>query len=489
MACTGIEYRQNELELFLREIWPEPEKTDNQKPTFPLEPLDLDDEELLKRAREAVNGGKFSRLWAGNWQADFGDKSQSEADLALCGLLAFWTRRDKERMDRLFRRSGLYRDKWDRDDYRNGTMDKAIVECREVYTPSGPKSEPGNGGPSPIEWEPGYSIEPPPQNTHENYGRKETNPLRLPPMPEVITAAALQKKQFRNPEFIVKDIIPEGTTLFTGKAKVGKSFAMADIALACSCGGRAFGKIAVPKFGVLYLCLEDQERRIQKRIGVLCLRESWPENLHLSTTWPRIDQRGIPLLQEWLEHHRDVKLVIVDTLAKIKSRKRTTQTLYDIDYQCIEAVKSLADMMDISIIIVHHLRKMAADDDPFDCISGSTGLTGAVDTAIILRRDRTGKGLLYVRGRDIEEQELALDRDSSGGWTLLGNAETVIHSEEQALILSLMDDGEPISITQICQVTGKSKQNVYNSLSRLAQKGAVKKTKVGRYFKYIKTTI
>ncbi|MGA2403557.1 MAG: hypothetical protein ABSG91_17925 [Syntrophobacteraceae bacterium] len=72
-------------------------------------------------------------------------------------------------------------------------------------------------------------------------------------------------------------------------------------------------------------------------------------------------------------------------------------------------------MMDISIIIVHHLRKMAADDDPFDCISGSTGLTGAVDTAVVLRRDRTGRGLLYVRGRDIEEKELALDRDSAGG--------------------------------------------------------------------------
>ncbi len=181
-----------------------------------------------------------------------------------------------------------------------------------------------------------------------------------------------------------------------------------------------------------------------------------------------------------------MKLIIIDTLAKIKSRKPTKQTLYDVDYQCIEAVKSLADMMDISIIIVHHLRKMAADDDPFDCISGSIGLTGAVDTAMILRRDRTGKGLLYVRGRDIEEREFALERDSSGGWTLLGSADVVTRTEEQNLILSLMDDGSPVTINHICQVTGKSRQNVFNSLSRLAQNGAVKKTEAG---KYVKTSV
>ncbi len=260
METAAIPDRQIELDLFIHELFgPDREQANGVKCTIPLEPLDLDDEEILTRAANADNGAKFSKLSAGNWKGDY--SSQSEADLAYCGTLAFWFGQDKERMDRVFRQSGLYRDKWDREDYRNGTLDKAIAECKEVYKPAKVKPEPCDGEPPLIDWEPEYSKGLPAQNFSSVLTKGKPNKLNLPPMPEVITAAALQKKQFREPEFIVDGVIPEGTSLFTGKAKVGKSFAMADIALACACGGKAFGKIAVCKFGVLYLCLEDQERR------------------------------------------------------------------------------------------------------------------------------------------------------------------------------------------------------------------------------------
>jgi primase-polymerase (primpol)-like protein len=74
-------------------------------------PGDDDDNALLRRAHDAANGGKFADLFAGRWQGRY--PSQSEADLALCQFLAFWTDRNPERMDRLFRRSGLMRAKWD----------------------------------------------------------------------------------------------------------------------------------------------------------------------------------------------------------------------------------------------------------------------------------------------------------------------------------------------------------------------------------------
>ena len=92
----------------------------------------LSDDELLARATAAANGEKFARLWAG----DVGEyDSHSEADLALCCTLGFWTQRDPERIDRLFRRSGLYRAKWDRDNYRERTITRAIAITDEVYAP------------------------------------------------------------------------------------------------------------------------------------------------------------------------------------------------------------------------------------------------------------------------------------------------------------------------------------------------------------------
>jgi len=100
---------------------------------LPVVPIDLDDRELLGRAMRAKSGGEFGDLYEGRWEGRY--PSQSEADQALCNKLAFWTGRDSERMDRLFRSSGLYRQKWGRDDYRERTLDKAIAGCGDTYTP------------------------------------------------------------------------------------------------------------------------------------------------------------------------------------------------------------------------------------------------------------------------------------------------------------------------------------------------------------------
>jgi putative DNA primase/helicase len=113
---------------------------------------DLTDAELLERAKNAENGDKFRRLWNGRTT---GYESHSEADLALCGLLAFWTGGDRTQMDDLFRRSDLYRDKWNRDDYRRQTIDEALTGQTEFYDPDpdtadGPTGAEGN---TPTEYE------------------------------------------------------------------------------------------------------------------------------------------------------------------------------------------------------------------------------------------------------------------------------------------------------------------------------------------------
>lgn len=79
------------------------------------------DTAIISRARAARNGELFDALWSGKWQTRYG--SQSEADLALCSLLAFWCDADTARVDHLFRQSGLFRPKWgQREDYRARTL-------------------------------------------------------------------------------------------------------------------------------------------------------------------------------------------------------------------------------------------------------------------------------------------------------------------------------------------------------------------------------
>lgn len=95
------------------------------------------DDDLIGKALAAKNGDLFSDLMNGNWTHRY--SSQSEADITLCNMLAFWTGRDPDAIDRIFRRSGLYRDKWDErranGTYGSITIADAVDKCEEVYTP------------------------------------------------------------------------------------------------------------------------------------------------------------------------------------------------------------------------------------------------------------------------------------------------------------------------------------------------------------------
>ena len=119
------------FEKLTSETSPKPE-SEKEKQTKP-QTVSLNDQELIEKAKNAKNGEKFTVLWEGDTT---GYDSQSEADLALCCLLAFWTGGDYDRIDKLFRQSGLYREKWHREDYREATINQAIENTVEFYNPN-----------------------------------------------------------------------------------------------------------------------------------------------------------------------------------------------------------------------------------------------------------------------------------------------------------------------------------------------------------------
>jgi putative DNA primase/helicase len=143
-----IEERGAELQAFHASVFSSdnPETKPNGKTAAQTEtysPLDLDDEQVLTKASNAANGAKFRALF---YEGDFSNypslPTQSEADLALCEMLAFWLGKDHSRIDRLFRRSALMRSKWDEKHYSDGrtygqgTIDKAISNTTETYSPN-----------------------------------------------------------------------------------------------------------------------------------------------------------------------------------------------------------------------------------------------------------------------------------------------------------------------------------------------------------------
>ena len=116
-------------------------------------------------------------------------------------------------------------------------------------------------------------------------------------------------------------------------------------------------------------------------------------------------------ITDFLTEHSATKLVIIDTLQKVRDSKGSAGKagMYGNDYDDISSIKRIADGFNIAILLVHHLRKLQDSDDPFNDVSGSTGIISAADTNFILRRKRSGNAAtLLVSGRDVEYQELTL---------------------------------------------------------------------------------
>jgi len=134
-----IEDRSAEVIRVIEQYMKKPEPAEKAPRTAPTSPLSLSDAELIEKASNAKNGATFSRLWSGDTSANNND--HSSADLALCSILAYWTQCDALRIDDLFRRSGLYREKWERDDYRTNTINKAIDSTTEVYDLGRPNND------------------------------------------------------------------------------------------------------------------------------------------------------------------------------------------------------------------------------------------------------------------------------------------------------------------------------------------------------------
>ena len=152
--------------------------------------------------------------------------------------------------------------------------------------------------------------------------------------------------------------------------------------------------------------------------------EEWPSNLTFACEMPRLANGGFKFIKDWIEKAERPRLVIIDTLAMVRSPARRDQSTYDADYAAVKELRDLAAEHGIAIIIVHHLRKADADD-PFDTISGTLGLTGCPDAIMIIWREGNGV-LLAAKGRDIEEVKKSVQFDAGTcTWNVIGDADAV----------------------------------------------------------------
>ncbi len=298
---------------------------------------------------------------------------------------------------------------------------------------------------------------------------------------ETFTAAELVVMVLPETKWAVKDLLPQGLSFLAGKPKTGKSWWALDVSLAIAFGGTALGTIDVEPGDVLYLAMEDTKRRLQDRVKkvMASMGDKAPEALTFATKWPRQDKGGILALAEWLEEHKGrARLVVIDTWAKFRPPKSAGGNDYDQDYEHASEVKGLADKYGVAVLPVHHCRKLAGDD-PMDSLSGTLGLTGAADGAIIIRRERGQlDAVMFVSGRDVDEREDALRWDKATcTWSILGNAASYRMSKERQKVVELLAK-KPMTPAEVCYALDKPLAGVKSMLYRMAEAGQI--VSVGR---------
>lgn len=311
----------------------------------------------------------------------------------------------------------------------------------------------------------------------------------------VRTGDQLDQMVFPPLSWAVHGIIPEGFGLFTGPPKVGKSWAVLEIALAVATGGNALGRVPTgPARPVLYLALEDGERRLQGRARhLLGDGVPIPANLHYVTD--ALAAEVWELIAEWLDvHGHENPLVILDTLGKVMHSAAPGQSAYERDYAVGSRFKALvAAHPGCAIVVVHHVRK-AVSVDWMDSTSGTNGLNGAADFTVNLSRSRNeDSGLLRVTGRDMHESEYAVT-NRSGRWTVDGSAlaeaaEKARHlravenlDERSASIVDFVGQNpDGITTAAVAESLGLTSSTASTYLGRLADAGRITRKARGLY--------
>jgi len=233
--------------------------------------------------------------------------------------------------------------------------------------------------------------------------------------------AWLDAQEFPALRYAVPGIVPEGMTLLSAPPKAGKSWLVLSWILGITTGGKALGALQLGSSRpVLYLALEDGDRRMQSRCRALMGEKAIPRLFSYVTRVPVTD---VPdTINAWLEDHPDAAMIVIDTLAKATPGAAPGESAYRADYRIAGMLKELADTHDgLAVVVVHHDRK-AASDDFVDAASGTKGLTGAADTILVLERKRESReAVLKVTGRDVVEAEYGLRLTGTWSWVLDGD--------------------------------------------------------------------
>jgi hypothetical protein len=328
-------------------------------------------------------------------------------------------------------------------------------------------------------------------------GRKgddeEDDDLRLDDL-QIESVPHLLSQDIRPPEPLVtydgRSLLHEGTSQLVAKPKIGKTNLAMNLGLAiASESGVALGNAEVQRHGrVLMLNLDGSRRGAYDRFQTMTAEDDPPERFDvLHGDFPEVDSNGdggaLKLLREYDERHGgETELIIVDTLQHLRPTSDGRRNVYHEDYDFVHPIAKFGRETNTSVLLVHHLNKLDNGDE-LDKVSGSTGLTGAVENVMILDRARgETKATLSVRPREDREEDFKLDFDGHLLTWVVGDQGYEPSSKARREIYNFLQEQGSAPLKAIADAVGKKTDNVSKRLAAMKDNGApIKKPQRGIY--------
>lgn len=307
---------------------------------------------------------------------------------------------------------------------------------------------------------------------------------------ETVSAADLQAQFFPEIHWSVKNLLPEGEAMLAAQPKTGKSWMALSLAMSVAEGTKALGYFETNQSDVLYIPYEDGFRRIQNRMNKILdyqypfEKRKAPKNLHFLKTpkgFPALNDGGLDSINDFVEHNRNTRLIILDTMGRAVKKSSKSGNGFQEDYDIGAQIQTLAIEKHICILLIHHTRKASADSAIAE-ISGTFGVSAALDVALILKANGE-QHELHVTGRDVEMNTYAATFDTTSClWSVQEQSRADSFSPERNAIYRYMQSIQrPVGSTEIGIAIGKSQQTVSKTLQKMIHDGAVRKVSFGKY--------
>jgi hypothetical protein len=318
-------------------------------------------------------------------------------------------------------------------------------------------------------------------DTNATLSQTDKNTSRLP---KPKTAKEIASTTYVGPNFVVEDLIPIGLTLLGGSPKSGKTILATAMALAAGTGQPFLSDIRVHRAKVLFISLEDSERRFHTRLSHLALEFPATDDVLFINSWNTEGQDPVELLREYLDENREIGMVIIDPWALFTGQHAAQQSGYKYDYKQVRSIKNLADSRGIAIVIIHHTVKRKSEDWVGDYY-GSFAMPGAADALLCIDKARGAEtAVLRATGRDVADQTIGIMRAQNGyRWVRFNGSpeENAVTPEQSEVLTLLRQTGRPMRLSELVKATGKQAPNLNNILKRLTEKGLVRKASHGLY--------